>query len=153
MTVRLDQLPRDAASFARRLGELAAEIAQLRARQPDMSAADALLAPVDVDTSRWPQTTAATYTAIAASRNIAWKRKLRIAAATSVSVGTAGNVRISVNGTPLGTPVAAGLPLDVTVQLPATIRIGDEYRVAVEAQRTSGGGSVYAQVQLIRALD
>ncbi|MDH6709739.1 hypothetical protein P3T27_006488 [Kitasatospora sp. MAA19] len=152
MTVRLDQLPRDLSWLARRLHEVVDDIAQIRAHTPDTAAADALLAPADTDITRWPQTAGTTYTTISRCYNIAWKPRLRILVATTTSGGSTGTIRVSINGTPWATG-NAGAALDTTAALPPTVAIGDQYQITVEAVRTSGAGSVYAQVQLIRAVD
>ncbi|MFI2612043.1 hypothetical protein [Kitasatospora sp. NPDC018619] len=153
MSTRLDQLPHGSNWLAARVQSLESAIAQLRAQQPDMSAADGLLAPQDVDSTRWPQTTSSAYATIARCYNVAWKRQIRVMAATTVTSGTTGKVRALVNGVQLGAAVPAGTLLDVTAALPASAPIGAQYLLTIEASRTSGSGTVAAQVQLIRAVD
>ncbi|MFD0405028.1 hypothetical protein [Kitasatospora sp. NPDC127116] len=152
-STRLNQLPRDPTWITRRLAELESALAQLRAQQPDMSAAAALLAPQDVDSTKWPQTASTSYAAVARCYNIAWKRRVRVMVATTVTSGSTGNVRVTANGIQLGLPVPAGTALDVTAALPPSAPIGAQYLIAVEAVRTSGAGTVGAQVQLISAID
>ncbi|MEU1421465.1 hypothetical protein [Kitasatospora sp. NPDC005751] len=153
MTIRTDQLPHDSSWMARAIAEIRDVIAQLRAHSPDMSAADALLAPAATDITQWPQTGSTSYAAISRSYNVAWKQRLRIVAATTTSGGSTGTVRVSINGSPWGTAVTAGTTLDITAALPAAIAIGDQYQIGIEAVRTSGTGAVHAQVQHIRAID
>ncbi|MFJ6616685.1 hypothetical protein ACIQOW_03750 [Kitasatospora sp. NPDC091335] len=153
MSIRLDQLPRGASWLAEQVADLKTALAQLRAQQPDMAAADGLLAPQDTDTTRWPQTSSTSYAPVARCYNVAWKRGVRVMAATTVASGTTGQVRVTVNGVQLGAAVPAGTLLDVTAPLPASAPIGTQYLIAIEAVRTSGAGSVGAQVQLIRATD
>ncbi|GAA1164050.1 hypothetical protein F4556_002352 [Kitasatospora gansuensis] len=152
MTRRLDQLPREPADLARDLATLQRQVAELRAQRVDLSAADALLPPLDADPARWPQTTAAGYTAIATSSNVLWGTAVRLALTTTVSVGgTTGTVRVMVNGTQWGPAVAAGTTFDYTGPLPG-VAIGDQYQLSVEAQRTGGAGAVAAQTRLIRSI-
>nr|BFD90721.1 hypothetical protein KitaXyl93_20810 [Kitasatospora sp. Xyl93] len=153
MSTRLDQLPHGHNWLATKVRELETTIAQLRAQQPDMAAADGLLAPQDVDSTRWPQTTSSAYATVARCYNVAWKPGIRVMVATTAGVGTTGNVRVLVNGTVLGAAVPAGRALDVTAALPPSAPIGSQYLLTVEAARTSGSGTVAAQVQLIRAVD
>jgi hypothetical protein len=152
VSTRLDQLPGGLNRLAETVAHILQQIAELRARRPDMSAADALLAPFDADPTRWPQTSLTSYTAISTSYNVAWHQQLHVRLTTTTSGGGVGNVRITINGTQWGPVVAAGAPFDYTDALPAGIAIGDEYQLTVEAQRTSGAGTVHAQTQLIRAL-
>jgi hypothetical protein len=152
MTTRNNQLPKDASWLARKVLEVIDDITHLRAHTPDMAAADALLAPADTDITRWPQTTASVFTTVARCYNVAWKPRLRLLVATTTSGGSTGTVRVSINGTVWATG-SAGAALDITAALPAGVSIGAQYQITVEAVRTSGAGSVYAQVQLIRATD
>ncbi|MGW6913701.1 hypothetical protein ACWGB8_07765 [Kitasatospora sp. NPDC054939] len=152
MTTRQDQLPGGPSAFGRQLADLERQLRELRAVRPDLSAADALLPPLDADPARWPQTTLSSWTTIAACSNVRWSTQLRLVLVTATSGGGAGNVRITVDGAPWGPTVAAGDPLDYTGDLPSTVAVGDVYRLAVEAQRTSGSGTVHAQTQLIRNL-
>ncbi|MFE6866002.1 hypothetical protein ACFVFS_05560 [Kitasatospora sp. NPDC057692] len=151
-SIRQQQLPREPSWLARRIEEVAAALDHLRARTPDSAAADALLPPLDSDLSRWPQTTSATYVQISRAANVAWKRRLRVALATATSGGSTGAVRVLINGTVWASGTAGPL-LDVTLPLPASVPIGSQYLLEVQASRTSGTGAVHAQVQLIRALD
>ena len=152
MSVRLDQLPPEPSSLAATVAALRRELTELRAQRPDLSAADALLVPQDTDPTRWPQTTLATYTIISRSYNVRWNPTLRVLLATATSGGGAGNVRLMVEGVQWGPTVTAGSPLDYTAALPSTIAIGDQWQLSVEAQRTSGAGTVHAQIQLLRSI-
>ncbi|MGW3321155.1 hypothetical protein [Streptomyces virginiae] len=150
MNRRLNQLPPDLSDFGRELQQLRRDLDELRAQQPDLSAADGMLPPLPADTSVWPQTTNAGYTSIAACSNIAWGSQLRLALTTAAGSGTTGNVRVMINGEQWGPTVAAGEPFDWTA--PHGIAPGDEYSISVEAQRTGGAASVGAQTRLISAL-
>lgn len=153
MSTRLDQLPHSPNWLAAAVHELQTALSQLRAQQPDMAAADGLLAPQDADSTRWPQTTSSAYATIARCYNVAWKARIRVMVATTATSGTTGNIRVLVNGVVLGAAVPAGTLLDVTAALPPTAPIGAQYLITIEASRTSGTGTVAAQVQLIRAVD
>ncbi|MEV7358214.1 hypothetical protein [Kitasatospora sp. NPDC091276] len=152
MTTRQDQLPGGPGAFGARLADLERQLRELRAARPDMSAADALLPPLDADPTRWPQTTLTSWTALATSRNVRWATQIRLALTTATSGGGVGSIRVTVNGSQWGPVVAAGTPYDYTAALPANIAIGSLYRITVEGIRTSGSGTVYAQTQLIRNL-
>ncbi|MCG6499471.1 hypothetical protein [Kitasatospora sp. A2-31] len=152
MTTRQDQLPGGPSGLGRQLADLERQLRELRAVRPDLSAADALLPPLDADPTRWPQTTLSSWTTIAACSNVRWSTQLRLVLITATSGGGAGNIRVTVNGAQWGPVVAAGTPYDYTGDLPSTIAVGAVYRLTVDAQRTSGSGTVHAQTQLIRNL-
>ncbi|MFD5678614.1 hypothetical protein [Streptomyces sp. NPDC127040] len=150
MSRRLDQLPRDLSDFGRDLAELRRDLAELRAQQPDLSAADGMLAPLPADPAVWPQTTSASYVTIASCANVAWGSQLRLALTTAAGSGTTGDIRVMINGVQWGPTTPAGSPFDYTG--PHGIASGAEYTLSVEAQRTVGANSVAAQTQLIRAI-
>ncbi|PJN24070.1 hypothetical protein [Kitasatospora sp. CB02891] len=150
MTTRNDQLPRSLGDIVGQLTALQRQIDELRAQQPDMSAADAVLPPLDADTSRWPQTTAGGYTAIARCSSIRHGSALRLVLDTAATSGSTGSVRVIVAGTQWGPTVAAGAQFDWTAPLPAQVAAAGRYDLTVEAQRTSGTGIVAAQTRLIR---
>lgn len=150
MTRRLDQLPREPADFARDLAQLRREVAELRAQGLDLSAADAVLPPLDADPAKWPQTTSAGYTTIASCSNIAWGSQLRLALTTAVGSGTTGNIRVVINGVQWGPTTIGGDTFDYTGPLGVTV--GGQYQISVEAQRTGGANSVAAQTRLIRSI-
>lgn len=155
MTRRLDQLPPAANDLAAAVAMLRRDLAELRARAPDLSAADALLPPLPVDTSKWPATSSAAWTPIAVCRNVAWHSNLRLVLQTTAIGGGAGNVSVligtgPVGGTQWGPTVAAGTTFDYTG--PVGVAIGTEYLITVQAQLTSGSGSVAAQPLLIRSI-
>lgn len=154
MTTRLEGLPRGPDALARRVAALEEALAQLRARTPDMSAADGMLQPLDADPTRWPQTTSASYATIASCSAIWHGGLLRLALATTTSGGSTGNVRVMVGGYQWGPITVAGSIFDYTGTLPvdAAVTLGDQFLLTVEAQRTGGGGSVYAQTTLIRQI-
>lgn len=152
MTRRLDGLPRQPDDLGRRLARLEADVERLRAATPDLSAADAMLAPLDIDITRWPQTAAASWTPVARSSNIAHGTRMRIRVATAVSGGGAGTVRVTIQGVVWAAAVTAPDVLDVTAALPAGVSLGSEFVTQIEALRTSGAGLVHAQTQLIRSL-
>ncbi|WP_405019543.1 hypothetical protein OHV05_24405 [Kitasatospora sp. NBC_00070] len=151
---RLDQLPREPSSQAVAIAALQRQITELRGQQLDLSAADALMPPLDLEPTRWPQTTQTTYTAIARCYNVRWRQQLRLILATAVSGGGVGTVRVLINGTQWGPTTTAGNQLDYTGPLPTTppIPIGSQYQLTIEAVRTSGAGTVHAQAQMIRHL-
>jgi hypothetical protein len=150
MNRRLEQLPPDLSDFGRRLALLRRDLDELRAQQPDLSAADGLLPPLPADPAVWPQTTSATYVTIASCVNVAWGSSLRLALTTTAGSGTTGNVRVLINGVQWGPTTAAGDPFDFTDV--HGVAAGAEYTITVEAQRTGGGSIVAAQVRLIRAV-
>jgi hypothetical protein len=150
MNRRLEQLPPDLSDFGRKIALLRRDLDELRAQQPDLSAADGMLAPLPTDQATWPQTTSANYVTISSCSNVCWGSQLRLALTTAAGSGTTGNVRVMINGVQWGTPVAAGTPFDYTDL--HGIASGAEYTITVEAQRTGGANSVAAQVRLIRAI-
>lgn len=150
-TTRLDQLPGQPSDLAAKVAALQRQIDELRARQADLSAADALLPPLDTDTSRWPQTTNGSYTAIARSVSIWHGTQLRLALVTSASGGSTGNVRVTINGTQWGTAVSAGSAFDNTATIPG-VNVGDQIEIVIEAQRLTGAGAISAQTRLIRSI-
>lgn len=152
MSIRNDQLPPTLATLPELVAGLRRELSELRAALPDLSAACGLLPPLDADLTRWPQTSLTSWTTIAQASNIRWKSKLRLSLLTATSGGGAGNVRVLVDGAPWGPTVVAGAALDYTGPLPAATPLGGQYLLAVQAQRTSGAGTVHAQVQLINSL-
>ncbi|MFG3050314.1 hypothetical protein ACGFZP_05070 [Kitasatospora sp. NPDC048239] len=152
MTTRHDQLPGDPSSLARRVADLERRIAELRAQAVDLTAADALLPPLDADTTRWPQTTSGSYVTISRCYQLRWGSQLRLWLATAVGGGTTGAVRVFVDTTQFGPVVAAGQAFDYTGPLPSSIPIGGQYQISVQAIRSSGGGIVSAQAQLIRSI-
>ncbi|AXI78064.1 hypothetical protein [Peterkaempfera bronchialis] len=111
----------------------------------------AMLPPQDSASARWPQTTATVWTTIARSFNPVWQPGLRLYMATSVSSGCTGAVRVLLNGTPWGDPVAAGSTFDRTGPVAADFNavFGTLLRVEVQAQVTDGTGTVHAQPQLM----
>ncbi|MFI9331889.1 hypothetical protein ACIGZJ_30660 [Kitasatospora sp. NPDC052868] len=153
MTTRRDQLPDGPADLARRIGVLERRISELRAQPVDLTAADALLPPLDADTTRWPQTTSGAYTTISRCYQLRWGSQLRLWLATAVGGGTTGTVRVLIDGTTqFGPVVVAGQAFDYTGPLPSSIPIGGQYQISVQAIRSSGGGIVSAQAQLIRSI-
>ncbi|MFG3228103.1 hypothetical protein ACGF07_25425 [Kitasatospora sp. NPDC048194] len=152
MTTRQDQLPGGPAALGARIADLERQLRELRAALPDLSAADAVLPPLDTDPTRWPQTTLTSWTTIASCSNVRWSTQLRLVLNTATSGGGAGNIRVTVNGAQWGPVVAAGTPFDYTGALPSNVVVGTVYRITVDAQRTSGSGTVHAQTQLIRNL-
>ncbi|OKI22197.1 hypothetical protein [Streptomyces sp. CB03911] len=153
MTTRLDQLPGGPDSTARRVAALERQLAELRAQGADLTAADALLPPLDADTTRWPQTTSGSFVTISRSYNLRWGSQLRLWLATAVGASTTGTVRVLIdNLTQFGPTTVAGQPFDYTGPLPASIPIGGQYQISVQAVRSSGGGAVSAQAQLIRSI-
>ncbi|PYC83461.1 hypothetical protein C7C46_09010 [Streptomyces tateyamensis] len=151
MTRRLDQLPATPADLAATVARLQRDIAELRARAPDLSAADALMPPLPTNTSAWPATSAAAWTTVASCSNLAWHPGLRLVLATIATGGAAGNVRVLIGGVQWGPTVAAGTTFDNTGLLPG-VALGAQYQLSVQAQLTSGSGSVAAQPQLIRSI-
>jgi len=151
-TPRLDQLPAGPSRLAEKLARLERDFAEFRAQQLDLSAADAMLPPLDTDSTRWPQTTNAAFTSIARCAVIWHGTTLRLALVTTVTGGSTGNVRVTINGTQWGPTVAAGAAFDYTGAPPAGINLGDQIELNVEAQRLTGAGTVNAQTRLIRSI-
>lgn len=150
MNRRLEQLPPDLSDFGRKIALLRRDLDELRAQQPDLSAADGMLPPLSADPATWPQATSAGYTTIASCSNVAWGTQLRLALTTAVGSATTGNIRVLINGVQWGPTTAAGSPFDYTG--PHGIASGAEYTITVEAQRTGGANAVAAQTRLIRAI-
>jgi hypothetical protein len=147
VTTRLDGLPREPGDLARRVAALEAALDRLRAATPDPG--DALIAPQDADTTRWPQTTAGLWTGISRCQTIARPRRLRMVVATAATGGGAGTVRVSIGSTVWSPAVNAPQILDYTAALPAATALGAPVTITIEALRTSGAGTVYAQTLLI----
>ena len=151
-TTRLDQLPAAPQDLARTVAELRRELDAMRAQRPDMSAADAMLPPLDIDPTRWPQTTSGTYTTIARCSAVCHGARLHLVLDTATSGTATGLVRALVAGIPWGTPATAGSQFEYAGPLPPGVTVGTRYDLTVEAQRTGGTGSILAQTRLIRSL-
>ncbi|WKU45964.1 hypothetical protein Q3V23_18925 [Streptomyces sp. VNUA116] len=95
----------------------------------------------------WPRTEETSFTQIANSFNSIWQPKMRFYMHTAADSGTAGEVRVLVNDRPWGPAVRAGQPFDHTNFIGAAP--GSQVEIAVEARRTSGTGSVYAQPKML----
>ncbi|NUS16303.1 MAG: hypothetical protein HOY69_33720 [Streptomyces sp.] len=147
MTSSLDRLPREPGDLARRVAALEAALDRLRAAVPD--AGDGLIAPQDADTTRWPQTTSGLWTGISRCQTIARPRRLRMVVATAATGGGAGTVRVSIGSTVWSPVITVPQILDYTAALPAGTSLGIPVSITVEALRTSGAGTVYAQTLLI----
>jgi hypothetical protein len=111
----------------------------------------AMLPPQDTAVTRWPQTTATTWTTIARSYNVVWQPKMRLYAPTSVTSGSTGEIRVLVNDTQWGATVTAGTSFDHTDFVAANFGTAFEnlLKVEIQGQVTSGTGSVHAQPQLM----
>lgn len=108
-----------------------------------------MLPPQDTASARWPQTQAATFTTMAVSYNYRHQPKLRVFMPTLVDGGTAGQVRVLVGGVAWGPTVSAGATFDNTDFFPAGVAQDAQFDITVQGQRTSGTGSLYAQVQML----
>ncbi|GAA2825459.1 hypothetical protein RMN57_13295 [Kitasatospora sp. CM 4170] len=104
-----------------------------------------LLAPADVDASRWPRTTSGAWTTIATSFNIKVQPWMGAYVRTAVDGGTTGEVRILVDGTPWGPTATAGGPTALEYYGATPTGMTGLMQIDIQAQRLSGAGSVYAQ--------
>lgn len=111
----------------------------------------ALLPPQDLGVTRWPQTSSASWTPIARSFNPVWQPQLRLYMPTSAGSGTKGQIKVLVNGADFGSAVSAGSTFDHTGPVSANFDadFAGLFTVEVQAQVTSGTGSVYAQPQMM----
>ncbi|MER5522364.1 hypothetical protein [Streptomyces sp. NPDC002763] len=111
----------------------------------------AMLPPQDVTVAHWPQTTATTWTTIAASYNPVWQPKMQLYLQSRVSSGAAGSVRVLVGGNQWGDAVSAGSEFNHTDAVTSDFdaAFGSLLRVEIQAMVTSTSGTVYAQPQLM----
>ncbi|WKK26885.1 hypothetical protein QZH56_15565 [Streptomyces olivoreticuli] len=94
----------------------------------------------------WPKTDSTQFVRVANSFNAIWQPKIRLFLHTVADSGTGGEVRVLVNDRAWGPAVRAGDSFDHTDFTSA--EIGSVVEVAIEARRTSGTGSVYAQPKM-----
>ena len=108
-----------------------------------------MLPPQDSTVTRWPQTTATTYTTIAMSYNVVWQPRMRLLLNTKYSSGGGGYVQVLVNGAVWGTEVAAGADFDYSgpVSSDFTSAYGNLLKVEIQAKATAG--TVYANPVLM----
>ncbi|MFI6979305.1 hypothetical protein ACIBSV_12065 [Embleya sp. NPDC050154] len=103
--------------------------------------------PVSVFATDWPSTNGGSWGAVSRSYCLRQHSHVVVYGSVYADVGTTGQARLTVNGTPVG-PVASApsggfAALDYQGALPAG-EWGDQLVIEVQCQRTSGGGSVYA---------
>lgn len=108
-----------------------------------------MLPPQDAATANWPQTQAGSWTTMAVSYNVRCSPKMRIYMPTLVDGGTAGQVKVLIGGTQWGPTINAGDTFDNLDSFPDAIGPRDQFDITVQGQRTSGTGSLYAQVQML----
>ncbi|MEF3114480.1 hypothetical protein [Streptomyces chrestomyceticus] len=106
-----------------------------------------LLAPQNSDVGTWPKTDSGSFTQIANSFNSLWQPKMRLFMHTLADDGTAGEVRVLVDGQTWGPAVRAGDNFDFTGF--AGNGPGSQIEIAVEARRTKGNGHIYAQPKML----
>ncbi|MFD7236466.1 hypothetical protein ACFWAT_14310 [Streptomyces syringium] len=97
----------------------------------------------------WPKTDSTEFVNIANSYNSIWQPKIRMFMHTAVDGGTGGEVRVLVNDQVWGPAVRAGESFDHTGFTGAGTEPGSVVKIVVEARRTSGNGSVYAQTKML----
>lgn len=107
---------------------------------------------IPTNVALWPATTNGTFTGIANALYMAQNPKLQWSIQHGADAGTAGQVRLIVNGTQVGTTqnVSSSFAFwtQFGVDLPAGIELFSSLvDVSVEAKRTSGTGKIYAAVQ------
>ncbi|MEV5509056.1 hypothetical protein [Streptomyces orinoci] len=108
----------------------------------------ALLPPQNSDiAASWPKTDSASFADVARSFNSLWQPKIRLFMYTAADGGTAGEVRVLVNGQVWGPAVRAGQDFDYTGAVGGDP--GSLVEIVVEARRTSGNGHVYAQPKML----
>lgn len=107
----------------------------------------ALMPPQPSDPSVWPKTNSTDFTRIAQSFNSIWQPKIRLYMHTAVDVGSNGEIRVLVNDKPWGPAIRGGQTFDHTDFTDADP--GAIVEISVEARRTSGNGSVYAQPKML----
>lgn len=95
----------------------------------------------------WPRTEETSFTQIANSYNSVWQPKIHLYMNTATDGGTAGEVRVRLNDRPWGPTVRAGETFDHTDFVGGDP--GAQVKISVEARRTSGNGSVYAQTKML----
>ncbi|MER5783733.1 hypothetical protein ABT104_18720 [Streptomyces mobaraensis] len=107
----------------------------------------ALLPPQNTDVASWPKTDSTSFTQIAVSYNSMWQPKMRLFLHTLADDGTAGEVRVLVDGQVWGPAVRAGQNFDFT----GFVGHGPESQIeiSVEARRTKGTGHIYAQPKML----
>ncbi|KAB7834073.1 hypothetical protein [Streptomyces mobaraensis] len=101
-----------------------------------------LLPPQNTNPASWPRTTESGWTVVARSFNVTYHPRIRLYMDTDAPSGTAGQVRVRLDGTDWGPTVAAGTAYDFTGPTRAGVEGLVELRV--EARRTSGSGAVAA---------
>jgi hypothetical protein len=145
----MTQLPEDIidrlTAMERRIRQLSTAVATRPA--PAARPLLAMLPPQDTDTARWPQTTSTAFTTIARSLCVVRQPRMRLYVATSAAGGTAGEVRVLVDGKVWGDVVAAGGAFDNTGLIAEDFRakFGTYATVEIQARVTGGAGSVHAQ--------
>ena len=107
----------------------------------------AYTAPTDENISNWPRTAAGSWTTIARSRGITQHPRVKVRAAIGADGTAVGQIRLCVDGTPVATG-GLGAELNTTVSLPAFVHM-NEVEFTLQAQVTSGSGSVYAMTRYL----
>lgn len=107
----------------------------------------AYTAPVDDNYLNWPRTGAASWTTIARSRGIVQHPKLKIRTSMATDGTAAGQIRLCVNGSPIATG-AIGAELNTVVAVPGFLYL-TEVEFTIQAQVTSGSGSVYGVTRFL----
>jgi len=109
-----------------------------------------LPSPVDDNVSNWASTTSGSYTTILRSRAWLQHPKLRIRIGIGLSASTSGNLRFLVDGNVVATGSTDSELLDF-VDVPSWVWNGvpQSVELTVQARRTSGSGSVFAQTRYV----
>ncbi|PSJ29833.1 hypothetical protein B7P34_04805 [Streptosporangium nondiastaticum] len=106
-----------------------------------------LLPPQASSPTLWPRTSNSDFSLIAQSFNSIWQPKIRLFMHTAADNGTSGEVRVLVGGKVWGPTVKVGDVFDYVGFTGADP--GSLVEITVEARRTSGTGSVYAQPKML----
>jgi hypothetical protein len=99
--------------------------------------------PEPTGVGHWPGTTSATWAAISRCRPCLQHPRITAVISTHADGGTAGDVRLAVDGDQIGPVAKAGDTLDFTAPV-ADFEFGREVTVEIQARRRSGGGEVRA---------
>ncbi|MFI6443834.1 hypothetical protein [Kitasatospora sp. NPDC050543] len=109
-----------------------------------------LLPPADLMTAHWPQTNATSFTAVAKSYNVKASPWLGMMVSAVADGGSAGEVRVMVNGSQWGPTTSTNGVFENYAAV--TGAVGSILEISIEARRTSGSGTVYAQTLMLFGL-
>ncbi|MGW4199807.1 hypothetical protein [Streptomyces sp. NPDC004726] len=107
----------------------------------------AMLPPQDVRSTNWLQTTATNWSTIGHCENPIWQPKMRLQVGSRRDTGSAGEIRVLLNGVQWGPVVTAPGTFDHTGPVAAdmAVALGTIMKIEIQGHVTSATGTVYAQ--------